>query len=181
MKRVLCKINKKIILSAFAVIFCLSLGKLFETILVLQKDKDFFGPSLFQTYITMIIGILSAFLVVPLFTFKSKESNYYSHSFLLSVSFVIFLVILITLALSPHIVKTMAEKNPQTPISELWLFIIFSNIGKALGILETFLTFKMIFQNKVRASVIFSIVGLLIRVLFLYLLLSDISPFEFHL
>ena len=179
MKQVLCKINKKILYSAFAVIFCLSLGKLIETVLVLQRAS--FSLSLFQTYITMIIGILSAFLVVPLFTFKSKESNYYSHSFLLSVSFVILLVILITLALSPAIVKSMAEKNPKMPISELWLFIIFSNVGKALGILETFLTFKMIFQNKVRASVIFSVVGLLIRALFLFLLLSNISPFQFHL
>ena len=181
MKEVLCKINKKIVLAAFVAIFCLSVGTSIQTVLVLHKGDTTYSSSSFQIYINLFISILSVFLIVPLFTFKGKDLDHYSHSFLASIGFMTLLVILITLGFSPYVVDSMAKVNPKTHINEIWLFVIFSDVSLALGILETYLIYNMIFQKRIYTSMILSFLGLLLKVFFIVLFISGVSPFHFKI
>ena len=109
MKEMFIKVNKKFILVTMIAILCLSFSAIFQTLFVIKSNS--FHLSSFQIYITNILRVFSAFLIVPLFTFKNKELSKNSNSFAVGITIICGFMLLMLMLISPLIVISMKKAN----------------------------------------------------------------------
>ena len=112
MKEMFLNVNKKFIFAAMIAIFCLSFSALFQTLFVIKNNS--FNLSSFQIYITNILRVFSAFLIVPLFTFKNKDLDKNSNSFVFGILIICGIMLLILMMFSPLIVEGMKKANKES-------------------------------------------------------------------
>ncbi len=181
MKEVFLKTNKKFFLAALVAIFCISFSALFQTAFIIKSDV--FNLSSFQIYITNILRVFSAFLIVPLFTFKNKELDKHSNSFAVGITIICGVMLIMLMAISPLIV--IAMKNANTGIGmisndDIWTYVILSNFSSIISLLESYFIYNMIFQNRLNESMFYSIISLVLKLFFTTLLITKLSPFVFQ-
>lgn len=178
MKEMFLNVNKKFIFAAMIAIFCLSFSALFQTLFVIKNNS--FNLSSFQIYITNILRVFSAFLIVPLFTFKNKDLDKNSNSFVFGILIICGIMLLILMMFSPLIVEGMKKANKDSiSNSDIWNYVILSNISSIIALIESYFIYNMIFQNRLNESIFYSVMSLVLKVFFTTLLITSLSPFEF--
>lgn len=145
---------------------------------VVDQGDSSLAMTHFSTYLQMTMEIVGAFLLIPLFTYKSEEYNKNSLTLFINITAMMIIFVVAGLIISGALIHPMMELNPEETKSNITWYMIFQTLTWVLVVYEQYLLVDFLVERKISKALIFAILSLTLKIVFDVFMLSSISFIE---
>jgi len=148
---------------------------------ITSEGSETYSMTSFNAYINALAEVFTAFLILPVFSYRKQEYRTKSNSLLFSVFLASMVLLIILLIINYSLLEKMIELNPDASREELLTFLRLTSISKALEIFETYLIYEIAIEKNSAKGIFITTLSLMLKIVIDILLISKFAIVDFNI
>ncbi len=167
-------VNHKLLLTLLFATLLPIIYQMFRIIWVTNNGSDNYAMISFNSYLQAFEEIFTAFLILPLYSYKANDYNGSRTSIFSAIMFAAIGLFIFLSIIALPIADSMKAMNPSKEYGELYSYLFVDALSKSLTLIMTYLIAEIALSRENLKAIILTMISVLLNFILDFTLLSDL-------